>query len=170
VQIYKNKQDLIQEIDKTYELLYKEFEDINNKDIHKEIAGVEKTPYQVLAYNIGWLNHLMQWDKDEMLGKLVVTPAVGIKWNEVGRLYQQFYDDYSNDNLHTLLQRFNNAELELIAWIDKLDDETLFELNKRKWAYNKAGWPVYKWIHINSVAPFKSGRAMIRKWKKLNNE
>lgn len=25
-----------------------------------------------------------------------------------------------------------------------------------------------KWIHINSVAPFKTFRSKIRKWKKLN--
>lgn len=27
-------------------------------------------------------------------------------------------------------------------------------------------WRVWKWIHINIVAPFKSFRTKIRKWKK----
>lgn len=28
-------------------------------------------------------------------------------------------------------------------------------------------WPIWKWVHINTVAPFKTFRRKICKWKKL---
>ncbi|KWZ73162.1 hypothetical protein HMPREF3198_01521 [Winkia neuii] len=30
-----------------------------------------------------------------------------------------------------------------------------------------SAWPVWKWVHINTVAPFTTFRTKIRKWKKL---
>ena len=49
---------------------------------------------------------------------------------------------------------------------ESLDHETLFVPEQRKWATTPAKWPVWKWIHINTVAPFKNFRAHLRKWKK----
>lgn len=38
----------------------------------------------------------------------------------------------------------------------------------RKWTQSTpANWPVWKWVHINTVALFKSFRSRIRKRKKL---
>lgn len=48
-----------------------------------------------------------------------------------------------------------------------ITEEELFIPEVRKWATTTAKWPVYKWIHINSVAPFTNFRSKIRKWKKL---
>jgi len=163
---YKDKQDLIDAINKSYELFIAEFKDINNADIHIRKAGIDKTPAEMIAYQIGWLNHVMQWEKDELAGKEVITPAPNIKWNEIGKLVQTFYDRYNKGDLDSLLSQFELAKIEFIAWINTLDQKTLFELNTRKWTYIKAGWPMWKWIHINSVAPFTNFRPQIRKWKK----
>ena len=50
--------------------------------------------------------------------------------------------------------------------IDSLSEDELFLPQQRAWATTKAQWPLWKWIHINSVAPFTSFRTQIRKWKK----
>ncbi|MFZ3195383.1 MAG: ClbS/DfsB family four-helix bundle protein, partial [Bacillus mycoides] len=42
-----------------------------------------------------------------------------------------------------------------------------FQSEQRKWATTKAMWPVWKWVHINTVAPFMNFRTKIRKWKKI---
>lgn len=55
---------------------------------------------------------------------------------------------------------------EIIEWIENLDNKILFEPEQRKWAITPAKWPVWKWIHMNTVAPFKNFRAQLRKWKK----
>ena len=54
--------------------------------------------------------------------------------------------------------------------IDSLSDEELFEPHMRKWAdeaTKTAVWEVYKFIHINTFAPFGTFRTKIRKWKKI---
>ena len=48
--------------------------------------------------------------------------------------------------------------------------EELFEPHMRKWAdeaTKTAVWEVYKFIHVNTVAPFGTFRTKIRKWKKI---
>ena len=54
--------------------------------------------------------------------------------------------------------------------IDPMSDEDLFAPHRRKWAdgaTKSAVWEVYKFIHVNTVAPFGTFRTKIRKWKKL---
>ena len=57
-----------------------------------------------------------------------------------------------------------------ITMIDSMTEEELFLPHKRKWAdeaTKTAVWEVYKFIHVNTVAPFGTFRTKIRKWKKL---
>ncbi|MCD0037583.1 ClbS/DfsB family four-helix bundle protein, partial [Streptococcus agalactiae] len=45
-----------------------------------------------------------------------------------------------------------------------------FKPHMRKWAdgaTKPATWEVYKFIHVNTVAPFGTIRNKIRKWKKI---
>ena len=163
---YKNKQELVDAINRSYDLFVAEFSEVKSGDIHKKVGTLDKTPAEMIAYQIGWLNHIMQWEKDELAGKEVITPAPGLKWTEIGKLVQTFYDKYNKGDLKSLLAKFDKTKCEFIAWINTLDQKTLFELDQRKWAYIKSGWPVWKWLHINSVAPFTNFRPQIRKWKK----
>ena len=155
---YKTKQELIDAIDKAYGSFVAEFQDIKDKDIHKRTASIEKTPAELIAYQIGWLSHIMQWDKDELSGKQVITPAPGIKWNEIGKLVQTFYEKYNKGDLKTLLTRFAKTKEEFVTWIDTLDKKTLFELDQRKWAYIKAGclsgngFISIPWLHSRTFA------------------
>lgn len=53
--------------------------------------------------------------------------------------------------------------------IDSMSEEELFQPHMRRWADDTtktAVWEVYKFIHINTVAPFGMFRTKIRKWKK----
>lgn len=50
--------------------------------------------------------------------------------------------------------------------IDFVSDEELFQPHRRKWADDAAKtavWAVYKFIHVNTVAPFGTFRTKIRK-------
>ena len=46
------------------------------------------------------------------------------------------------------------------ACIESLTEAELFQTGQRQ-------WPVYKWIHINTVAPFTNFRMQIRRWKRF---
>ncbi|MDQ0065438.1 ClbS/DfsB family four-helix bundle protein [Chryseobacterium lathyri] len=163
---YKDKTELIEALKKNYLLYDKEFDDIfeDRKDILK--PGVDKSPSQNISYQLGWTNLLLQWEADEKKGIEVQTPAPGYKWNNLRGLYEAFYEKYEALSLHQQRELLKNQVNEIVEWIETLDHETLFVPERRKWATTPAKWPVWKWIHINTVAPFKNFRAQLRKWKK----
>lgn len=123
----------------------------------------------MIAYQLGWLSLIMGWDKDEKEGKQVVTPRGGYKWNNLGSLYQSFYDEFSSCSLAELQDLFKEIVSAFVERLDGFSEEDIFTPESRKWASSTpSNWPVWKWVHINTVAPFKSFRSKIRKWKKLN--
>jgi hypothetical protein len=105
--------------------------------------------------------------KNEMAGKEVAMPAPGIKWNKLGELYQGFYEKNKELSLSKLLKKFEKTKSAFIGFIDQLDEDVIFGENKRKWASSTPSkWPIWKWIHINSKAPFTNFRTKIRKGTK----
>jgi len=169
MQGYEGKKALIDEIEKTAVLFINEFSDIEEDDKDRLVGGVDRTPAQMIAYQLGWLDLIMGWDKDEAEGKQVVTPCEGYKWNNLGALYQSFYDRFSSHSLAELQDLFKEKVAAFVQWLDGFAEEDVFTAGSRKWASSTpSNWPVWKWVHINTVAPFKSFRSKIRKWKKLN--
>jgi hypothetical protein len=171
VQEYADKEELIAEIQKTANLFICEFEDCREAGKDTTIPGVDRTPAQMIAYQLGWMALLRKWDAEELSGHVPELPAPGLKWNALGKLYQQFYDEYGRYSLAELSVMFKDAVNSLCLWIDGFSGEELFKTGGRKWASSTpSNWPIWKWIHINTVAPFKSFRGKIRKWKKLKEE
>ncbi|WP_353145212.1 ClbS/DfsB family four-helix bundle protein [Chryseobacterium sp.] len=166
MQTYRDKTELIEEIKRRYQLYDQEFNDIEENEKDTLIPGVDKTPSQNISYQIGWTYLLLQWESDEKKGIEAKTPAPEYKWNNLKGLYQSFYNQYSSYSLHQQRELLQNQVSEIIQWIESLDHETLFVPEQRKWATTPAKWPVWKWVHINTVAPFKNFRAQLRKWKK----
>ena len=96
---YENKQQLLDEINKTAKLFIDEFSELSESDKDKFIEGVDRTPAQMIAYQLGWLDLVKSWDDDELAGKTPVLPAEGYKWNQLGELYQHFYHIYQDLSL-----------------------------------------------------------------------
>lgn len=170
MQSYNSKEELIDEIIKRKELFINEFESIkeNEKDII--IDEIDRTPAQMISYQLGWMNLILFWEDENKKGIDVKTPSKDYKWNNLGGLYEDFYKQYEKYSLEELIDEFNNSVDKIIDLVKNLSDEEFFESDKRQWASStKSNWPIWKWIHINTVAPFKTFRTKIRKWKKLKN-
>jgi hypothetical protein len=85
----------------------------------------------------------------------------------MGALHKEFYEKHRSKSLRQLIKLFADAVDSLVEWLKGFSDKELFELGGRKWASStNSNWPIWKWVHINTVAPFKSFRGKIRKWKK----
>lgn len=79
-------------------------------------------------------------------------------------------DTYSYLSLAELKDRLKENITSIHTMIDSMSDEELFQPHMRKWADDAtktAIWEVYKFIHINTVAPFGTFRTKIRKWKRV---
>lgn len=167
---YKDKTELKAEISKTFEKYIAEFADIPEVLKDKRIAEVDRTPAENLAYQVGWTTLLLKWEKDERKGLVVKTPSDKFKWNQLGELYQWFTATYASLSLQELKAKLTENVNSIYEMIDLLSEEELFKPHRRKWAdeaTKTAVWEVYKFIHVNTVAPFGTFRTKIRKWKKL---
>ncbi|BDP55178.1 hypothetical protein EfmJHP35_31020 (plasmid) [Enterococcus faecium] len=167
---YKNKEELKKEIHK------RKWADEATKtavwEVYKfiHVNTVARTPAENLAYQVGWTNLILKWENDERNGLSVKTPSDQFKWNQLGELYKWFTNTYAHLPLKELEEILNRNIDDINMMIDSMSDEDLFTAHKRKWAdeaTKTAVWEVYKFIHVNTVAPFGTFRTKIRKWKRL---
>jgi len=164
---YTNKKELTDAIRKSFVSYDQEFDDIDESEKDLLKTGIDKTPSQNLSYHIGWTGLLLSWESDELKGLEVKTPTPEYKWNNLKELHNSFYKSYGPYSLKKQREILSEKVIEILTWIESLDENTLFLPEQRKWATTPAKWPLYKWIHINTVAPFKNFRTQIRKWKKI---
>ena len=164
---YASGEELIAEIRKRAELFIAEFDDVPASELHTLKDGVDRTPAQMLAYQLGWMDLLLGWERDDRAGREVVTPAPGYRWNRLGDLYSAFYEQWRDASLPRLQEAFRDRVDGVVALVASLSREELFTSGQRAWASSTpSAWPVAKWIHINTVAPFTSFRTKIRAWKR----
>ena len=167
---YESKEELKNEIKKTFEKYISEFDNIPEELKDKRLEEVDRTPAENLAYQVGWTTLVLKWEEDEKKGNEVKTPSDKFKWNQLGELYQWFTENYAHKSLYELKEQLTENVKKIYLMIDELTDEELFKPHMRKWAdeaTKTATWEVYKFIHVNTVAPFGTFRTKIRKWKKL---
>lgn len=167
---YSNREELKAEINKKFEKYISEFDDIPEELKDKRVEEVDRTPAENLAYQVGWTTLVLKWEDDEKKGLEVKTPSKDFKWNQLGELYQYFTDTYAYLSLKELREKLSENIEDIYKMIDSLSDDELFKPHMRKWADDAtktAVWEVYKFIHINTVAPFGTFRTKIRKWKKI---
>ena len=165
---YENKDELKNEINKSFAKYISEFDIIPESLKDKRVEEVDRTPAENLAYQVGWTTLVLKWESDERNGLHVKTPSDDFKWNQLGELYQWFTDTYAYLSLQELKDMLRENINSIYEMIDSLSDEELFEPHMRKWAdeaTKTAVWEVYKFIHVNTVAPFGTFRTKIRKWK-----
>ena len=166
---YKDKEDLKSEIHQRFEQYISEFDDIPEALKDKRVIEADRTPAENLAYQVGWTTLVLKWEADERQGIEAKTPSELFKWNQLGDLYQWFTDTYAQRSLAELKDQLKENVAAIHAMIDSMSEEDLFQPHRRKWADDAtktAVWEVYRFIHVNTVAPFGTFRTRIRKWKK----
>ena len=160
------KEEFLRNLNQAYEKLGSEFEVIGKeKERLKEIEGGVSC-CDVVAYQIGWAKLLLAWEEQETNKKIPEMPAPGFKWNQLGELAQSFYEKESTKSLSQLRTEFEVVFQKVIDWVNSLKDKELFQPHQRKWTGDK--WAIVKWIQVNTIAPYRSSRTKVRRWKKEN--
>ncbi len=148
--LYENKQALIDEINKRAGFFIHEFDDVANVNKDTLIEGIDRDTGAMIAYQLGWMSLILEWERKERDGKPVVTTAPGYKWNALGGLYQHFYQEYAVLFNFCICALFSERVRDIIAFLDTLSEDDLFLPGGRKWASSTpSNWPVWKWIQVN---------------------
>ena len=130
---YRDKEELKNEICQSFEKYISEFDTIPEALKDKRVPGVDRTPAENLAYQVGWTTLLLKWEADEKRGMDVETPSEQFKWNQLGGLFQWFTDTYAHLSLAELKGKLNENIVAIQAMIDSMSEEELFQPHMRRW-------------------------------------
>lgn len=151
---YASSAELTAEIRRRAKLFAAEFEGIPEGSWDDVPEGADRSPRQMIAYQLEWMDLLLGWERDEQAGLDVVTPAPGFKWNRLGGLCEGFYAAWAEASPKELAAAFDERVDAVCDWAASLSESDLFGEQRRAWAsFTPSAWPVWKWIHINTVAP-----------------
>ena len=160
----QTKTDLLNNLKQAYEKLDSEFETVDlESERLLQIEG-KISCCDIIAYQIGWGRLLLGWENQEAKGHTPPMPAQGYNWSQQKDLARSFYQANANKNLSQLRQEFSQCLSEIVKWIESLSDGELFIPGQRNWTGDK--WAIVKWIQVNTIAPYRSARTKVRRWKK----
>lgn len=162
-----NKNELLEKLHQAYSKLDAEFDIINTTQSKQKAIEGGISCCDIVAYQIGWGNLLLSWERAEQDGQIPNMPAKGFKWNQLGALADSFYLHYKDHSLQELRDAFKQLYKALSNWIKQLSDDELFKPLSRQWTGEK--WAMVKWIQINTIAPYQSARSKVRRWKREHN-
>ncbi|NVE00601.1 ClbS/DfsB family four-helix bundle protein [Massilia sp. BJB1822] len=161
--IPQTRQQLLEAIDSNYQKLASDLARIpversKEKTMEGHAQGSQMSVADLVSYLIGWNELVLKWCERKSQGKPVDFPETGYKWNELGRLAQKFYADYSTLDYPALLQQFADVKARITALVESETDATLYG---ESW-YEK--YPKGRMIQFNTSSPYANARARLRKW------
>lgn len=172
--IAKNKKELIDSIQLTYNKLKEQFDDIPEKLADKKtmIGQIKDTKMSVnnlLSYLIGWGELMIKWDRIYTKeNRIPDLPDTGYTMNDWGKLAKRFYKDYEKENFKTLLRKYDIVVLKIIKMLEGKDNKELFGID---WYITKSsakGYSFGRMVQLNTSSPYKNAYNRLRKWKKEN--
>ena len=79
MQEYSSKKELIDEINKRSVLFINEFSEITDENKDTFVDEVDKSPVQMIAYQLGWINLILLWEEKNKNDETVITPSENYK-------------------------------------------------------------------------------------------
>lgn len=129
-------------------------------------TGGKVSVADIIAYQIGWGNLLINWYTTGLTGKKPIMPGEGFtKWDYSG-IAQHFYKKYHYDGYHQQEQEFHNVVTNIVNIVEtEYQFGNLDKIGVWDWCTLASGkqWPLSKWITVNTVAPYKRATALIKK-------
>ena len=159
-----SQQELLSRFDTAYNKLREEITHVPDELSRAPLLEGGLCLCELMAYQIGWGRLVLQWEAREQAGQPVEMPAPGFKWNQLGALAQSFYQRSQDDSAAQLLAQFDALASDLRIFMASSSEQLLFGVGQRHWAGAK--WPLVKWLQVNTIAPYDSARAKLRKWQK----
>lgn len=79
MQGYSSKKELIDEINKRAVLFINEFSEITDENKDTFVDEVDKSPVQMITYQLGWINLILLWEEKNKNDETVITPSENYK-------------------------------------------------------------------------------------------
>ena len=76
MQGYSSKKELIDEINKRAVLFINEFSEITDENKDTFVKEVDRSPAQMIAYQLGWMNLIFLWEEKKMMKQLLLLRKI----------------------------------------------------------------------------------------------
>ncbi len=151
-----SKAALLLEMEKSWQSLSKKLTRIPAEvafalTLEGHASGTQMSAANLVSYLLGWGEQVLTWHYQEDAGKEIIFPAVGYKWNELGRLAQAYYANYASiTSWPDLCARLEENHRQLLSLVQRYSDRELYHC---PW-YGK--WTRGRMIQFNTVSPYKN--------------
>ena len=88
---YENKDELKNEINKSFAKYISEFDIIPESLKDKRVEEVDRTPAENLAYQVGWTTLVIKWESDERKAVIFMYVIVTLFNGLVHKIIQRYY-------------------------------------------------------------------------------
>lgn len=131
-------------------------------------TGGQVSAADIIAYQIGWGKLLISWYEAGIEGTTCAMPGGGFNTWDYTNIALHFYTQYAKLSPEELKQEFEDVMQKIISITEK--EYTFGRLEKNgvwTWCTLQSGkeWPLSKWITVNTVAPYKRARTLLKKKK-----
>ncbi len=156
------KEQLLAAIDKNYRLLQVQIHrfplsQVQWKVMDGHAQGTQMSLHNLVSYLLGWGQLVLFWQKNKQDITGIDFPAVGYKWNELGKLAQKFYKDYEELSFEVLVM---NLEMTVEEILKNIKQTTSVDLYETPW-YGK--WTLGRMIQFNTASPYNNAKNRISK-------
>ncbi len=163
----QNKQELLSAINTAFDKLLIDLKSVPDSEafivsLEGHVKDTQMSVANLVAYLIGWNELVLKWLDHDRRGQPADFPETGFKWNELGRLAQKFYANYTDLDYPALLERLEQAKSRIAAEIEARDNEQLYG---RAW-YTK--WTMGRMIQFNTSSPYANARGRLRNWREAS--
>lgn len=115
------------------------------------VQGTQMSAANLVSYLIGWGEQVMYWHQQERNGEKIDFPAAGYKWNELGKLAQNYYADYAAiTSWPVLLEKQTYTHQQLIELVERYSNDELYGVPWYK------TWTRGRMIQFNTASPCKN--------------
>ncbi|MGE0010515.1 MAG: ClbS/DfsB family four-helix bundle protein [Candidatus Babeliales bacterium] len=160
---------LSQSILKEYEKLVRAIIVMPEKDFFKKKmqgTGGLVSAADILAYQIGWGKLLIGWYVAGINQVTVEMPGEGFSTWDYTAIAQYFYHKYADWDKSRFIKEFEKVITKIIDITEKeYASGNLNNVGVWSWCTLKSGkaWPLSKWITVNTIAPYKRARSLLKK-------
>lgn len=155
----KTKKELLESIRTTRASLEKKFSQLTPGQMVWPGSMGDWSVKDILAHLVDWEQRLIEWYQAGKKGEIPKTPAPGYTWRELPKLNQAGYEQHKNEDLETVLARFDGSYLEILALVEGMSEQEIFEAKYYEWTGDSALLP---WIAANSSSHYNWARRNIR--------
>ena len=155
----KTKKELLESIQSTRANLEKKFSKLTQGQMVWPGSMGDWSVKDILAHLVDWEQRFIGWYQAGQMGEIPKTPAPGYTWRELPKLNQQGYQQHKDQPLETVLEKFDESYLEILALVEGMSEREIFEAKFYPWTGDSALLP---WIAANTSSHYNWARRNIR--------